>query len=98
MPEDIHLYLPFPSWCPFKVLQPHGLGQGPAVLVWVEVQKTNQTKQNPRTVYTQFNSHTPGQVQWRAPALCPGEGGTAVWAELLPGHTFLPGPHMPQVL
>lgn len=30
--------------------------------------------------------------------LSPGEGGTAVWAELLAGHAFLPELHMPRVL
>lgn len=45
MPGDIHLIFPFPSWCPFKVLQSHRPGSGPAVLVWVEVpKKTNPPK------------------------------------------------------
>lgn len=68
MPEDIHRIFAFPPGCPFKVLQPHMPGQGPAVLVWVEVQKKKKKKKNSKPFIPNATSHT-GQVQQRAPLL-----------------------------
>lgn len=97
MPEDIHRICCFPSW-----LSLQGFA---ATYAWAGTSSAGlgggaKKKKNPNRLYT-IQPATRDRCSRELPCcihLCSGQGGTAVWAELVPGHAFLPGLLMPQVL